>query len=98
MSNPIYSTSNDHDVKAVVLYGDGDDSLLHTEEVYSDDTIVAMDRVVDLFLRNMLIVKDDGVYYRPAKLEIRDHDDGTVGAYIRCEDNLYMSQTQPKGE
>lgn len=63
MSNPVYSTSNDHDVKAVVLYAY--EGCLYSD---SDHTVGASkDLVFELFMKGMLRVyyPDFNAYWIP---------------------------------
>lgn len=73
MSNPVYSTSYDHDMKGVVLYaGDtvsGGGRLLCKE---LDGEPISANELVELFLKNMIVIKefndvfDSGVAYYTA--------------------------------
>lgn len=80
MENPIYSTGSDHDVKAVVLYRNSSKDVLYLDE---DHTIGATaDLTLDLFLKNMLIIKDEeDRYHTPLWCRVSEN-----AAQVMCSD------------
>lgn len=94
MSNPVYSTSYDHDVKAVVLYAGSDETLgenfmrLYTDE---DRTVeVSAEELEKLFLTGMLLIEESsGRYLRPT--HFTRGDTSTSFSAVLCYNDQYAS-------
>ena len=98
--NNVYSNSNDHDVKAVVLYGKKDDRYVPRLYLNEECAIAApRDVVMDLFIKNILIIYDveKEMFVLPNIMSPKPLDDGSicVSFYVGTESvNYYSAVTE----
>lgn len=94
MSNSIYSTSYDHDMKAVVLYTGTDETLgedrkrLYIDEARTEGA--SMELVRNLFVRGMLVIDfGDNEYGRPNLLSYGNFGSSRVAIVTVGEADYY---------
>lgn len=101
MSNPVYSTSNDHDVKAVVLYAGADETLgedymrLYTDE---DRTVeVSAEELERLFFTGMLLVEDNSRRYKRPTEFVRGETSNSYSVAL-SDNSQYVSAGEEDGK
>ncbi len=92
MENPIYSTGYDHDVKAVVLYADGN-YVLHKTSEMNDDDIVGKEEAVDLYMKGLMVICSNYAinpnYMRPIECEPRWNNEDYAAMFITRSHTYY---------
>lgn len=93
----IFGTYDEKYLKAVVLYAEGDDGDLCYDTAY--ENTITKDELVDLFMKGVVRVELNGVYYIPTSLSVNDETGiASVTAAGDGVDYVFNSTTNPVAE